>query len=66
MLLFLGVRLAAAESFPYLLECAEIKGAQHKADMWNFICPELLIALDTEPEQELKSEFMHSLSQVGL
>jgi len=59
----LGVRVAAAESFPYLLDCARIRGPEYLVDMWQFVCPELLKALDTEPEQDIKSEHMHSLAQ---
>lgn len=37
-----GVRTAAAESLPCLLECAKIRGANYVQDMWSYICPELL------------------------
>ena len=37
-----GVRAAAAESLPYLLECAKIRGPQYVQEMWAHICPELL------------------------
>lgn len=61
-----GVRTAAAESLPYLLECAKIKGAQYLQDMWAFICPELLKAIETEPESEvrrrLKQQCVHILA----
>ncbi|XP_067014129.1 importin-5 [Anabrus simplex] len=58
-----GVRTAAAESLPYLLDCAKIKGPQYLQDMWNFICPELLKAIDTEPENEVLAEHMHSMAK---
>ena len=61
-----GVRVAAAESLPYLLECASIRDAEYVATMWQYICPELLKAVATEPEMDLKSEHMHSLGQVEL
>ena len=48
-----GVRTAAAESLPFLLECAKIKGPQYLAEMWQYICPELLKAIETEPENEV-------------
>jgi len=32
--------------------------------MWSFICPELLKAIDTEPENEVLAEHMHSLAKV--
>lgn len=31
--------------------------------MWQYICPELLKAIDTEPESEVMMELMHSLAQ---
>ena len=37
-----GVRAAAAESLPYLLECAKIRGPQYVQEMWAHISPELL------------------------
>ena len=61
---FPGVRIAAAESLPYLLECAQIRDEKYLTDMWNYICPELLKAVDTEPEADIKSEHMHALAQV--
>ena len=33
-----GVRAAAAESLPYLLECAKIRGPQYVQEMWAHIC----------------------------
>jgi hypothetical protein len=32
--------------------------------MWSFICPELLKAIDTEPESDVLAELMYSLSKV--
>ena len=58
-----NVRIAAAESMPYLLDCAKIRGPQYLSQMWQFICPELLKAIETEPENEVKPEHMHSLAQ---
>lgn len=40
-----------------------MRGAAYLSTMWQFICPELLKAVATEPEAELKSEHMHSLAQ---
>lgn len=59
-----GVRSAAAESLPCLLDCAKIKGPQYLQGMWLYICPELIKAIDTEPENEVTVELMHSLSKV--
>ncbi|XP_077293524.1 karyopherin beta 3 isoform X2 [Arctopsyche grandis] len=58
-----GVRTSAAESLPYLLECATVKGPLYVQGMWAFICPELLKAIDTEPEQEVLIELLHSLAK---
>lgn len=59
-----GVRTSAAESLPYLLECATVKGPLYVQGMWAYICPELLKAIDTEPEQEVLIELLYSLAKV--
>lgn len=53
-----GVRTAAAQSLPCLLECAKVKGAPYVQGMWDYICPELIKAIETEPESEVKQEHM--------
>ncbi|KAJ6632921.1 Importin-5 [Pseudolycoriella hygida] len=58
-----GVRTAAAESLPYLLDCAKIKGPTYLEGMWQYICPELLKAIDTEPEGDVLFELLHSLAK---
>ncbi|XP_070496261.1 importin-5 [Chironomus tepperi] len=58
-----GVRRAAAESLPYLLICAKIKGPQYLESMWAYICPELLKAIETEPEAEVIAELLASLAK---
>jgi hypothetical protein len=58
-----GVRVAAAESLPFLLECARIRGPEYLAQMWQYICPELLKAVDSEPEPDVKSEHMYAIAQ---
>lgn len=58
-----SVRIAAAESLPYLLECAQIKGQPYLMDMWNYICPELIKAIDSEPESDVLSEHMNSMAK---
>lgn len=40
------VRVSAAESLPYLLECVQIKGDQYVDDMWSCICLNLLKAIE--------------------
>lgn len=59
-----GVRTAAAESLPYLLECARIRGHQYIEGMWAYILPELLKSIDSEPEQEVQVELLNSLAKV--
>jgi hypothetical protein len=34
--------------------------------MWSFICPELLKAIDTEPENEVLPEHMYALAKVTI
>ncbi|GBP12896.1 Importin-5 [Eumeta japonica] len=58
-----GVRTAAAESLPYLLECARIRGPDVIRSMWEYILPELLKAIDSEPEQEVQVELLNSLAK---
>ncbi|XP_058063028.1 importin-5 [Anopheles bellator] len=58
-----GVRTAAAESLPYLLDCAKIKGPKYLEGMWLYICPELLKAIDSEPEPDVLAELLHSLGR---
>lgn len=60
-----GVRTSAAESLPYLLECAKVKGPLYVQGMWAYICPELLKAIDTEPEQDVLMELLYSLAKVS-
>lgn len=58
-----GVRSAAAESLPYLLDCAKIKGPTYLEGMWQYICPELLKAIGTEPELDVFAELFYSLAK---
>jgi hypothetical protein len=58
-----GVRTAAAEAMPHLLECAQIRGEQYVCEMWNYICNDLIKAIETEPEQEVLSELMRSFAR---
>ncbi|CAH1781938.1 unnamed protein product [Owenia fusiformis] len=58
-----GVRVAAAESMPFLLDCAKIRGPEYITQMWSAVCPELLKAIEHEPENDIKSELMHSFAQ---
>ncbi|CAK1548631.1 unnamed protein product [Leptosia nina] len=58
-----NVRMSAAESLPFLLECARIRGPQYIQGMWAYILPELLKAIDSEPEQEVQVELLNSLAK---
>lgn len=58
-----GVRAAAAESLPCLIDCAKIRGPQYVQEMWAYICPELLKAIEAEPESSLVAEHLNSLSR---
>lgn len=57
------VRTAAAESLPFLLECAKIKGDAYVRQMWAFMCPEVLKAMSAEPEPEVQILIMGALAQ---
>ena len=60
-----GVRIAATESLPYLLDCAKIRGEEYVATMWGqYICPNLLKAIEIEPEQSVLPEYLASFAKV--
>ncbi|KAM7302408.1 putative ABC transporter [Ixodes scapularis] len=52
-----------SRSLPYLLECAKTRGDAYVIEMWQYICPELLSAIDGEPEKEVLSDHMSSFAQ---
>jgi hypothetical protein len=58
-----GVRTAAAESLPFLLECSRSKGPEHVALLWRTVCDKLLEALKSEPENEIQSELIGSFAK---
>lgn len=58
-----GVRTAASNSMPCLLECAQLKGEQYIGEMWTYMCPELVKAIDLEPEVSVKSEMIGALAK---
>uniref|UniRef100_A0A674HVH8 Importin 5 n=1 Tax=Taeniopygia guttata TaxID=59729 RepID=A0A674HVH8_TAEGU len=58
-----GVRVAAAESMPLLLECARVRGPEYLTQMWHFMCDALIKAIGTEPESDVLSEIMHSFAK---
>ncbi|XP_071481332.1 importin-5-like [Diadema antillarum] len=57
------VRYTASESLPLLLECAKIKGEQYLVEKWKYIYPELLKAIQTEPEVDILQQHMGSLAK---
>ncbi|XP_041352900.1 importin-5-like [Gigantopelta aegis] len=57
------VRVAASESLPFLIDCARIRGQQYLAEMWNFICPNLIKAIEVEPEPSVLPEHLNSMSK---
>lgn len=58
------VRVAAAESMPLLLECAQVRGPEYLTQMWLFMCDALIKAIGTEPDSDVLSEIMHSFAKV--
>lgn len=58
-----GVRVAAAESMPLLLECARVRGPEYLTQMWHFMCEALIKAIGTEPDSDVLSEIMHSFAK---
>ena len=58
------MRTSAAEILPFLLECAKIRGEQYVSEMWNYICPNLIKAIELEPELSVLPEHMGALAKV--
>ncbi|XP_051983041.1 importin-5 [Xyrauchen texanus] len=58
-----GVRVAAAESMPLLLECARVRGPDYLTQMWHFMCDALIKSIGTEPDSDVLSEIMHSFAK---
>uniref|UniRef100_S4RV35 Karyopherin (importin) beta 3 n=1 Tax=Petromyzon marinus TaxID=7757 RepID=S4RV35_PETMA len=58
-----GVRMAAAESLPLLLECARIRGPEYLAEMWHFMCGDFIKAIGTEPDSDVISQIMESFAR---
>lgn len=52
-----GVRSAAADALPFLLEAAaaSARGPEFVSSMWEFIFPDLIQACESEPENEVSS-----------
>ena len=47
----------------FFIECAQIRGPQYVQEMWAYICPELLKAIEAEPESALVSEHLSSMAR---
>ena len=60
----LGVRAAAAESLPYLLDCAKLRGDDYVYQMWQYMNKELFKAIEIEPDHEVLGELFSSLGKV--
>uniref|UniRef100_A0A8C0XP96 Importin N-terminal domain-containing protein n=1 Tax=Castor canadensis TaxID=51338 RepID=A0A8C0XP96_CASCN len=58
-----GVRVAAAESMPLLLECARVRGPEYLTQMWHFMCDALIKATGTKPDSDVLSKIMHSFAK---
>lgn len=59
------VRVAAAESLPYLLESAKCRGDAFLGEMWMYFAPELIKATEIEPDRDVLCEMFSSLSSVS-
>lgn len=57
------VRYTASESLCLLLECAKTKGEKYVEEKWAYIFPELLKAIQTEPEVDILQQHMESFSK---
>lgn len=64
-LFFVGVRAAAAESLPYLLDCAKLRGDEYVRQMWQYMNKELFKAIEIEPDHEVLGELFSSLGKVN-
>jgi hypothetical protein len=61
-----GVRAAAAESLPLLLDCAKLRGDDYVRQMWQYMNKELFKAIEIEPDHEVLGELFSSLGKVKI
>ena len=61
-----GVRAAAAESLPHLLDCAKLRGDDYVRQMWQYMNKELFKAIEIEPDHEVLGELFSSLGKVKI
>ncbi len=59
-----GVRAAAGESLPHLLDCAKLRGDDYVRQMWQYMNKELFKAIEIEPDHEVLGELFSSLGKV--
>ena len=64
MFIFVGVRAAAGESLPHLLDCAKLRGDDYVRQMWQYMNKELFKAIEIEPDHEVLGELFSSLGKV--
>jgi hypothetical protein len=64
VLIFVGVRAAAGESLPHLLDCAKLRGDDYVRQMWEYMNKELFKAIEIEPDHEVLGELFTSLGKV--
>lgn len=57
-----GVRMAAAQSPPALLDCAKVQGESFVLQVWSFILPDLLAAIEGESDKAVLAELLVSLA----
>jgi len=58
-----GVRAAAGESLPHLLDCAKLRGDDYVRQMWQYMNKELFKAIEIEPDHEVLGELFSSLGK---
>ena len=63
-LIFVGVRAAAAESLPHLLDCAKLRGDDYVRQMWQYMNKELFKAIKIELDHEVLGELFTSFGKV--
>lgn len=57
------MRIAAVQSLPCLLECAKIRGPMYVHEMWTFILPNFMYALEHEYDKDVQYEMLVALSE---
>lgn len=55
--------MAAAQSPPFLLDCAKFRGDAYVLEIWNFIIPTLLSSIENESDKSVLSEMLISFAE---